>query len=104
MGPLAERLDLWERQFHKRFTEVLTMKPSEYINRNVRIGPFCFEDVRSYFEHYPHLSDVYCFSSDFPHVEGGKDSKNKFFENIAPLGEDILKKFFVDNPATLLPD
>lgn len=104
VGPLAERLDLWEQQFHKRFSGVLSMKPSEYINRNVRVGPFSFENVRSYFEHYPYLSDVYSFSSDFPHVEGGKDSKNKFYENIAPLGEDIVRKFFVENPGTLLPD
>lgn len=103
IGPLAERLDLWERQFHKRFTGVLSMKPSEYINRNVRIGPFPFEDVASYFTRYPELSDVYSFSSDFPHVEGGKGSKRKFFDNLAPLGEDVLRKFFVTNPELLLP-
>ncbi|MGV0837580.1 amidohydrolase family protein [Mycolicibacterium thermoresistibile] len=103
IGPLADRLDLWETQFHKRFTDVLTMKPSEYINRNIRVGPFPFEDVASYFNRYPHLSDVYSFSSDFPHVEGGKGSKQKFYENLAPLGEDVLRKFYVDNPDLLLP-
>jgi predicted TIM-barrel fold metal-dependent hydrolase len=103
IGPLADRLDLWEKQFHKRFSGVLTMKPSEYINRNVRIGPFPFEDVRSYFERYPHLSDVYCFSSDYPHIEGGKEAKQTFFENLNPMGDDILRKFFLENGELLLP-
>jgi hypothetical protein len=44
--------------------------------RNVRVTPFNeFESARSDLERYPHLSGAYCYSTDSPHIEGGKDSK-----------------------------
>src|SRR5262249_28818299 len=52
----------------------LSMAPSDYINRNIRVTPFHFEDVAMYFTRYPHLSDVFSYSTDYPHFEGGKES------------------------------
>jgi predicted TIM-barrel fold metal-dependent hydrolase len=103
MGPLADRLQLWFDQFSTRFTKSLSMQPAEYLSRNVRVGPFVFEDTASYFERYPQLSSLYCFSSDYPHREGGRNAKQRFYDNLAPLGEDIVKKFFVENGEWLLP-
>ncbi len=80
------------------------MKPSQYINRNVRVTPFNeFEPVRRDFERYPHLSDTYCYSTDYPHVEGGKDSKRLMHEQVAALGEEIVAKFFVTNAELIIP-
>src|SRR5262249_17404528 len=74
VGPLAERLDLWAKEmFAPRFSQTLSMKPSDYINRNIRVTPFHFEDVAMYFTRYPHLADVYSYSTDYPHFEGGKE-------------------------------
>jgi predicted TIM-barrel fold metal-dependent hydrolase len=56
------------------------------------------------FERYPNIADAYCYATDYPHVEGGKDSKMKLYEQISPLGTEIVEKFFVSNAALLLPD
>lgn len=102
VGPLAERMDLWAAQFKSRMP--LTMKPSEYLNRQVRVTPFYFEDVASYFTRFPHLEDVYCFSTDYPHREGGKESKQKFSENLSEHSEQVRRKFFRENGLFLTPD
>jgi predicted TIM-barrel fold metal-dependent hydrolase len=104
LGHLAETLDLWGgRVFRKRVAQVLSMKPSEYLSRNVRVNPFYFEDVASYFERFPHLSNSYCYASDYPHVEGGIEQKKGFYDQVAPLGADIVEKYFVTNGSWLLP-
>jgi len=68
LGPCAENLDMWAADVYaERLKPFIPMKPSQYINRNVRVTPFNeFEPVRRDFERYPHLSDAYCY----PHVEG----------------------------------
>lgn len=103
VGPLAERLDLWASQFSARIESTLSMKPSEYVNRQFRAMPFFFENVASYFERYPHLSDVYAFSTDYPHVEGGQHTKSIFSKNLQNCSEALRRKFFRDNGAWLLP-
>lgn len=104
VGPLAERLDMWAKEFHRRYQGVLSMRPSEYFNRQVRANPFYFEDVAMYFDRHPDLADVFCFSTDYPHREGGYYAKRTFREKLAPFGDDIASKFFVTNGAWLLPE
>jgi predicted TIM-barrel fold metal-dependent hydrolase len=104
-GPLAEHLDLWVRNiFRKRMSTILTMAPSDYLARNVRVTPFYFEPIDQYFERFPHLQDSYCYSTDYPHVEGGKRVKESSYEKLAPLGSTVVQKYFIDNGAWLLPD
>jgi predicted TIM-barrel fold metal-dependent hydrolase len=81
----------------------LSMKPSEYIARNVRVTAHFFEPVETYIEHYPHLRDVYCYSTDYPHKEGQRWSMKTFYDQIAPLGDDIVEKFFCTNAELLFP-
>src|SRR5262249_55868044 len=70
LGPLAERLDLIVDLYSRRFAPVLSMKPSEYLRRNIRVSPYHFEPVALYIDRYG-LEECYCYSSDFPHPEGG---------------------------------
>lgn len=104
LGPLAERLDLWAEAFADRLSKYLSIKPSEYINRNVRVAPYEFEPVPSYFERYPQVADSFCFSTDYPHAEGGKNVKHSLYERLLPLGEDVVRKYFVENGQLLLPE
>jgi predicted TIM-barrel fold metal-dependent hydrolase len=103
VGPLAERLDLWAHEFRRRYDGVLSLKPSEYMNRQVRANPFHFEDVRMYFTRHTDLQDVYCFSTDYPHREGGYFAKETFRRKLAGFDDAIVHKFFVDNGELLLP-
>lgn len=104
LGPLAQRLDIWAGVFPKALKNVLTMQPSDYVARNVRVAPFHFEPIDQFFEQNPGLESCYCFSSDYPHVEGGREAKRVFAERLARLGPAAMEKFFVTNGAWLLPD
>jgi predicted TIM-barrel fold metal-dependent hydrolase len=105
-GPLSESLDMCARDvFAKRLAPYLSMRPSEYLARNVRVTPFNqFEPVERELERYPHLRSCYCFSSDYPHYEGGIDSKRMLYERLVSLGDDVLDGFFRRNAQLLLPD
>jgi predicted TIM-barrel fold metal-dependent hydrolase len=105
LGPLGETLDLWgTKVFGGRLAKYLSLKPSEYLARNVRVTPFAlWEDINWYFERYPHLADCYCYSTDYPHFEGGEDSMRLFHDQLAPLGDTIVNKFFRTNGELLLP-
>jgi predicted TIM-barrel fold metal-dependent hydrolase len=105
LGPVAENLDMWARDVYPvRLKSFISMLPSEYINRNVRVTPFNgLERVGREFERYAHLADSYCYSTDYPHVEGGNDSKRKMYEQVSPFGEEIVEKFFVTNADLIIP-
>lgn len=106
LGPLADSLDMWARDVYaRRLSSFLTMLPSEYLARNVRVTPFNnFEPVDQYIERYPHLTDCYCFSTDYPHVEGGTFSRQKLLDRVSRLGKIVVNKFFFENGNWLLPE
>jgi predicted TIM-barrel fold metal-dependent hydrolase len=105
LGPLADNLDVWAQKiFARRIAETLSMKPSEYLTRNVRVTPHnVVEPVDQFFERYPHLSRCYCYSTDYPHLEGGAHINTKMHDMLAPLGADVLERYFVTNGEWLLP-
>ena len=104
VGPLAENLNMWAGVFSRRMAKVLSMRPSEYLRRNVRVTPFLFEPIDVFIERYAEysLEDVFCYGSDYPHAEGGTDQLTKFAEILTPLGPDVLEKFFVTNAELLV--
>lgn len=53
---------------------------------------------------YPNLASVYCYSTDYPHVEGGKDSKRVFSEALSNVSAKVRDQFFYQNATLLLPD
>jgi predicted TIM-barrel fold metal-dependent hydrolase len=105
LGPLAENLDMWaQKVFARRLAGKLSLSPSEYLARNVRVTPHnLVEPVALFFERYPQLADCYCYSTDYPHLEGGRHSKDAMLEALAPLGEAVVEKYFAGNGAWLLP-
>jgi predicted TIM-barrel fold metal-dependent hydrolase len=104
-GPLADNLDMWARDVYKvRMAPFISKPPSEYLAANVRVTPFNnFEPVDKYLQQYPHLRSSYCWSTDYPHIEGGKDIKNKFLGMLSSFGEDVIQDFFRNNSELLLP-
>lgn len=84
--------------------QTLSMKPSEYLARNVRVTPHnIVEPVAGFFTRYPHLASCYCYSTDYPHLEGGAHIQTKVYEMLKPLGDAVLEKYFVANGEWLLP-
>ena len=70
----------------------------------VRCSPFAFEPVDQYIERFSFLQDVYCFSSDYPPYEGGKDPIGAVAKKIGRLGPDVFEKFFVSNAEWVMPN
>ena len=100
---LMRSLDLSVRAFgrHEPELEKLTMKPSEYIRRNVRFTPWHFEDAGWLIgECGPEL---FLFSSDWPHPEGGRDPIEEFGSSLtdAGLGAAETQAFWHDNFTSL---
>ena len=102
LAPMAERLDHTAAIFKDRLTPVLSLRPSDYVRRNVRVTPYRFEPVADYIDRYGY-EDCYCYSSDFPHPEGGTKPIQQFIEHIGRLGQTVAEKFFVTNAEWLLP-
>ena len=102
VAPFCERLDMTADTFARQLSGQLTLRPSEYMRRQVRVTPYYHEPVATWLERSRELEDVYVFSTDFPHPEGGRDPIDKFLNALAPLGEDVVEKFFVTNGSLLL--
>jgi predicted TIM-barrel fold metal-dependent hydrolase len=105
LGPLADNLDMWiEKVFARRSAGLLSLKPSQYLARNVRVTPHLMvEPVAEFLARWPHLTPCYCYSSDYPHIEGGQHIAAAMQQALAPLGEAVLEGFFAGNGAWLLP-
>lgn len=101
LGPMAERMDKALGQ-QQRYLKRLSKKPSEYMAAQIRASVLLEEPVEIWLERYPAIQECYCYSSDFPHTEGGEYSMKGFYDRIKPLGDDVLEKFFVTNPHLLL--
>lgn len=102
VGPFSARLDTLADVFASRL-KALSMKPSEYIIRNVRVTPFHYEALGDLLRLYPQLEDILVYSSDYPHREGGKYSKKLFGEKLESFPTTVREKFFSRNAELLLP-
>jgi predicted TIM-barrel fold metal-dependent hydrolase len=102
VGPWIERLDWITWHFGLTSRVKLTLKPSEYLVRQVRVAPMWIEPLGAYIAR-DGLQDVYAFGSDFPHPEGGGEPVERFLDSLGPLGDVAIEKFFVSNGAALLP-
>ena len=77
-------------------------KPSAQIRDQLRFTPYPFEDVAAFIaESAPEL---YLFSSDYPHAEGGRDPIGRFDRTLAVADEAAKSRFYADNFRDLYPN
>ena len=77
----------------------MARKPSEQIRDQLRFTPYPFEDVGEIVrESFP---DLFLFSSDYPHAEGGRDPIGRFEASTASLTASERAMFFSGNFRTL---
>jgi hypothetical protein len=50
------------------------------------------------------MPELYCYSSDYPHPEGGRDPMGDISGKLSRFGADVMRKVFVENAQWLLPD
>jgi len=80
---------------HEERLQALSMRPSDYVHRQVRFTPYPTEDVGWIIGQGG--EDLVMFSSDYPHVEGGRRPIERFEASLGDAGEDVRQKFYVDN-------
>lgn len=78
----------------------LTMKPSEYLRRQVVVSPFAGEDVGWIIEQAG--PEMVAFSSDYPHHEGTDDPIRRFEASMPNVDSAIRNAFYEENARRLL--
>ena len=85
---------------HEERLQSLSLKPSEYINRQVRVTPYPTEPTGWVIKEAG--SDIFMFSSDYPHVEGGRNPLARFEKSIEGISHEAQDKFFRLNFESLM--
>ena len=78
----------------------LALKPSEYVRRNLKFTPFPGEPVGWMIEQCG--ADLFMFSTDYPHPEGGRDPLAKFEAALEKCSEAEKDRFYYSNMSQLL--
>ena len=80
----------------------LTATPSEIAGRQLRVTPYPHEDTGWIIQN---SGPEFClFSSDYPHVEGGRQPLHRFDTSIAGANDDAKQRFYFDNFVDLMGD
>ena len=105
----ASWLPGWMRQldsaadaFHKNEERLqrLSLRPSEFVRRQIRVTPYPHEDTGWIVAQSG--PEICMFSSDYPHVEGGRNPLARFKRSLAGVSDDVLQRFYCDNFVDLM--
>ena len=96
------RLD-WTVQNWKRTEPELAKlgQPSEVISERVGFTPFVFEDVGELIRQSN--PELYLFSTDYPHAEGGRDPLGRFGQSLTDISPADCAKFYAENFKRVVP-
>ena len=78
----------------------LSLRPSEYVRRQLRVTPYPAEDVGWIAANSG--PEVCLFSSDYPHVEGGRNPIKRFEASLANASRETKRRFYGGNMAELM--
>jgi predicted TIM-barrel fold metal-dependent hydrolase len=98
MRQLDSALDAFGR--HEERLQRLRLKPSEYVRRQIRVTPYPTEPVGWIVEQAG--PEVCLFSSDYPHVEGGRNPLKRFETSLASRTQAEKSAFYATNFAHLM--
>ncbi len=89
---------IWSRS--EPLLKEMQRTPSQQIIDQVKFTPFVFEDVGTIIN----ASDprLYMFSSDYPHIEGGRDPLARFGRSLEGQADKTLDQFYTQNFAHLM--
>ena len=94
----------WMRQMESAFEAFnrhedrlrsLSLRPSDYVRRQVRFTPYPTEDVGWIIDQAG--PEVCMFSSDYPHVEGGRRPIERFEASLGAASPEVRDRFYRDN-------
>ena len=95
-----QRMDHAHEKFGAMMDVPLSMPPSEYVRRQIRATPYPTEDVGWIVEQAG--PEVCLFSSDYPHVEGGRRPIERFERSLDGASDATRQAFYHDNFVDLM--
>ena len=98
MRQLDSAQDAFSR--HEERLRKLSLRPSEFVRRQVRVTPYPAEDVGWIIAQAG--EETCLFSTDYPHVEGGRNPVKRFEETLGALSERAKRRFYCDNFVDLM--
>jgi predicted TIM-barrel fold metal-dependent hydrolase len=100
---LLRRLDWVVKHWSRNDANLqgLSRIPSEQITQQLAFTPFVFEEVGNFIDQSN--PDLYLFSSDYPHIEGGRNPIARFEASLGDRSEAIRDKFYAENFLRIFP-
>ena len=98
MRQMESAFDAFSR--HEERLQKLSLRPSEYVERQIRATPYPTEDIGWITEQIG--PEICLFSTDFPHVEGGRRPLERFERSLGEADETIRNRFYAENFVDLM--
>ncbi|MFK7916845.1 MAG: amidohydrolase family protein [Ilumatobacter sp.] len=100
---MIERLDWVVRSWSRvdKYLAELQRTPSDTLREQMALTPFAFEDVGMLTD--TSFDDLYLFSSDYPHVEGGRDPIGRFEKSLGDRSSAVRDRFYAENFLKIFP-
>jgi predicted TIM-barrel fold metal-dependent hydrolase len=80
---------------HEERLQKLSLRPGEYVERQIRVTPYPTEDLGWITREVG--PDICLFSTDYPHVEGGRRPFERFERSLGDADEAIRNRFYAEN-------
>ena len=97
-----ERLEIVKDTFGRTESRIrdLPLRPADYARRQIRVTPYPTENVGKLIESVG--PEMLLFSSDYPHVEGGRNPLRRFEESLAGRSDAEKDAFYAKNFVDLM--
>ena len=95
-------MDAAHQSFHKNEERLqkMSLRPSEFVCRQVRVTPYPAEDTGWI---VANCDERICmFSSDYPHIEGGRNPLKRFELSLSGAPDSARQRFYRDNFVDLM--
>ena len=101
---MLTRLDWVVRSWSRvdQYLAELQRTPSESLREQMAFTPYVFEDVGGLIDQS--APELYLFSSDYPHVEGGRDPIGRFESSLGARSDEVRDLFYAENFLRIFPD
>ena len=101
---MLTRLDWTVKQWSKTDESLrhFTRTPSEQLTQQVGFTPYVFEDVGGLIDQSN--ADLYLFSTDYPHTEGGRNPIARFERSLGDRSAEIRDRFYSENFLRIFPE
>jgi predicted TIM-barrel fold metal-dependent hydrolase len=100
---MLTRLDWVVRSWSRvdQYLAQLQRTPSETLREQMAFTPYVFEDVGGLIDQCS--DELFLFSSDYPHVEGGKDPIGRFENSLGDRRGTVRDNFYAENFLRIFP-